>query len=246
MRNWSNNIDIYGMPTMTVQDNGVGEGGDSAQRFGMTLIGMFLNRKYKKRIQLDLLAYISSPSDGLYSLECPECPGDYRRHPHEDFWGSACDRMTRDQATGIVAAFCAGRMLETSGNPTYKFPNRRWRTFRFAFNMFKRFGMTNNSTKRNTPKTGDHVGKSWFDWFGLPQWSNLIRCYPILSYMLYPILCFLDLEIVINSIILKRRVSKIDKIQDGPDVSSITTRMACTKALPTPIVTGKHNIGYNI
>ena len=128
MRNWSNNIDLYGVTTMTLDENHEGEGGDTAQRYGMTLMGMYLNRQYKKPMQLDLLAKIAPPSRGLAGLECPDSPGDYRRHPETaqyiggEFihWYCRKGRMSRDQSTGIISAFLAGRKLRSDGNPQYK------------------------------------------------------------------------------------------------------------------------------
>ena len=234
------NLDKFGLPTMTVEENGYGEAGDTSQRYGFLWLGIALQLIYKvDPIEECLLdGTLAKPSRGLDLLECPKRPGDYRRHPEGDgYWYSECGessgflerfkgRMTRDQSTGILGAFVAGRILRKKNKSAFPFHRHSKRAWKFGWNMFKRVGLTNNYAKGNSTHG---MGDGFPDWFGLPQWASWIRSLPwVLRVPIgYIPLCILDVEILVNTIGLRNK-------PEG-DVSSYTARMLAAKFTQTPL-----------
>jgi hypothetical protein len=201
--------------------------GDEAQRFGMYWWGKVLQYYYLPENGQNSFQtgehLVAAPSEGLSYLECDKEDGNYRRYAIDPVkhWSGACDRFTRDQSTGVCAAFLAGKILK--GIP---FPDRKKRLGKFLWNMFKRLGFTNNYTKRGLPVGHELEGKSWRDWFGFSQWAMGLR--GLGGPVFYWAYLVLDIELVINAITTRW-------FYDGDDVLNFVLRCTTARVVcPTP------------
>lgn len=194
--------------------------GDEAQRMGMYWAGLVLS-KDKMEIPSWYSSMTAKPSDALDILECKNEPGNYRRYHMETHWTSACDRLTRDQATGIAALFWAGSKLPLA------FPRWRRRLLHFMWNMVKRLGFTNNYTKRGLPRGHELEGKSHRDWFGFAQWAICLRT--LGGYWFYILYLWLDLELLVSSL-----QWRLGRSGDDDSLNYIMRLLICNSSCPTP------------
>ena len=150
---WKDHIDklgIVGNWDSQKRDGFTAGPGDEAQRMGMFAIGFWLWYRHLNKFPWETgipASKVANPSTALSVLECPRNRGNYRRYHKAGDWTSECDRFTRDQATGVAAAFLAGRLLKH----VHKFSNHKKRLLHYMWNMLKRLGFTNNYTKRGLP-----------------------------------------------------------------------------------------------
>lgn len=199
--------------------------GDEAQRFGMYWWGRVLEKIYGGRKEIEPAeADIADVSVGLGHLECESSKhkGNYRRYAivPQQHWSGACDRFTRDQSTGVCAAFLASKFLDQ------QFSNRKKRLAKFLWNMMKRLGFTNNYTKRGLPVGHELEGKSWRDWFGFSQWAMGMR--GLGGPLFYWAYLILDIELVINAVTTRW-------FYDGDDVLNFVLRTTTARTVcPTP------------
>ena len=130
----------------------------------------------------------------LEDLECPSKQGDYRRHPDPDSRHSACDRLTRDQATGIATLMLAGTYAR---NEELK-KECKGKCRKFMWNMLKRLWFTNNKSHHGWLKDDPRNGTSWRDFAGL---SLMAICIRVTRWWLHcPLLVILDIELVYSAV----------------------------------------------
>jgi len=196
------------------QPDGSVELGDSAQRAGMWELGLVLEDKIKNGIYFKL---------ALSQLEHPWLKGFYRRSPDSD-WTGDFDRMSRDQSTPLVAA------MGVLGLHKFLFFHLLAHILRLGFfTNIRRNGATKENHGLPTPngkvfnysiKLPDIAGPSF--------WGLYFRGFRFLGIICYPVLCLLDLELLVGAIAWKYR--------KGNDVLNylVLTRYARYR-LPTPI-----------
>ncbi len=202
MKQWRDFISKTGM----IQQK-LGDGGDTAQRMGMYWIGQELRVKVGlKRFTVLDVASIADPIRALEGmmimakfsidpgLECPNSPGNYRRTNDESQRHSACDRLTRDQATGIAALMLAGTTYYSDTLVVLV----RAKCKAFAWNMLKRFWFTNNKSSHAWEKNDPRVGTSRRDFGGFSLMGMCIRC--LNWWVLWPLVCVFDSELVFSAV----------------------------------------------
>jgi hypothetical protein len=220
--NWKDSIDGLGLIVQRVSR----DGGDTAQRMGMFWIGYYLHKKLLGKFYLNRIPKLPSiPPDALVQLECAECEGDYVRHPRANAWFSDCDRMSRDQNTGIVSLFLAEKIMDMKNSHSRS-------VWKWMWNHVKRFGFCSNRTRnwihRKDKEYEELVGKSFPDWLGLQQWTIGLRS--ILGWWGLPLYLVGDLVGFLGVVYYHWRR------RDDGDVLNLVLRTAIAGHIyPTPI-----------
>lgn len=173
--------------------NGTIDGGDSINRMSHYHFTIEANKEIGNNIA-DLANLPSRTKkdfeEDLILFECPDSPGNYRRHP-TDGWASFCGgtydgNMSRDQSFPLIIAMAFMGMYKRLG-------------MYFIRHLMRGLLFTNNTRKNGkepseTPwKLPDLTGPEFF--------SVYLRAIPILGYLLYPILCILDLELLVSAFV---------------------------------------------
>lgn len=201
------------------QPDGSVELGDGLQREGMLALGEQLLRGHRNG---NVVSEIYLPR--LEALEHPTFKGFYRRSIDSD-WTSDFDRYSRDQATPNV---CAMGLLGLHKQLFFHLLAHILR-LGFFFNIRK-----NGTTKENHGSTYANGTRTRDYSFRIPDiagpsfWALYLRGFKMVGILLYPILCILDIELLLGTILWKYR--------SGSDVLNFLclTRYARAR-LPTPI-----------
>lgn len=239
-----------------IRDNkGWVDGGDTCQRMGMYHAGLEAYKMIYGQAKFDkfvkehgFLNYSDSAWKlSLLRLECKDQPGVYKRHDDTDFWYSDCDRMSRDQSFPLVAAMGFKRATSALwrffkahlGRGMLLTTNSR-RNGSTALNHGQKFNRNAEPLSEWEKKVLDEkipmapVKKGYrnYNWklpdiTGPSFWVLYIRGFRI--WLLYPLLCILDLEFLINSLIIKYNKDDNDTINHS--VECIHTSLI----MPTPI-----------
>ncbi len=236
-----------------------GDAGDTAANIGTYHI--FCESR-RRMIQRDPYAYVvaSLSSDGLLwrwrekvefedALEKLKGPaiGLYRRHPAPEFWGSHWGTMSRDQTIPLLGAMALygmkrkvfeyvvghalrGFLFTTNIYPNWarehidtpeKFGWGLWKRVRFFFGWRPGYPVF-------TPKMPDFTGPSFWalELRGLYHWA--------VSPLLFPILCLLDLQLVVSSYSKVKRYAKDPHNSD--DRNHINLMLVGLQVCSTPLV----------
>jgi len=214
-----------------------GNGGDTAQRMGMYWIGQMLRYIIGLRLYSGHAGPIK-PYQAMKLLECPDSSGNYRRTDDESQRHSACDRLTRDQATGIGALMLAGTIYHYNDEGIKLI---RTRCKKFAWNMLKRFWFTNNKSSHRWEKDDPRVGTSRRDFGGFSLMGMCVRC--LGWWWAWPLLCIWDSELVFSAI-------RYRYFNNRNDVLNHVVRCCIAgNVLPTPSawlankINNPHNLG---
>lgn len=185
--------------------NGGVDGGDSINRMAHYHFLIEANNQIGNNIAdlADLPFRTKEDYEDLLKLfECQNSPGNYRRHPTND-WSAYCNgtydgNMSRDQSLPLIMSMAYLGFYRRLG---MYFLRHAMRLFLFTTNTRK-----NNVNPKETPwKLPDITGPEFF--------SVYLRCNPVLGYLLYPLLCVLDLELLVGSILWNYRTENDDIIQ---------------------------------
>lgn len=135
-------------------------------------------------------------SELLKLFECPESSGNYRRHPTND-WSAYCNgtydgNMSRDQSLPLVISLA--------------FMGFNKRLLMYFFRHLMRLLLFTTNTRKNGE---DPTKTRWKlpDLTGPEFLSVYLRANPVLGYLLYPVLCVLDLELLLGSVLWRYRKS---------------------------------------
>ena len=193
--------------------------GDGYHREGMDILGFALLKGKVK----DVSRYVYKRK--LELLEHPTFKGFYRRSIDSD-WTSDFDRYSRDQATPNV---CAMGLLGLHKQLFFHLLAHVLR-LGFFFNIRKN-GTTkeNHGTKYANGTRTRNYNVRVPDIAGPSFWAIYFRGFTWLGVLVYPILCFLDIELLLGSILWRY-------YRKGNDVLNYLclTRYARAR-LPTPL-----------
>lgn len=173
--------------------NGGIDGGDSINRMSHYHFTIEANKAIGNNIaELADLPFRTRQDfeEDLELFECPNSKGNYRRHPSND-WSSYCNgtydgNMSRDQTFPLIIAMAFMGFYKRLG-------------MYFLRHLMRGLLFTNN-----TRKNGVSPSKTpWKlpDLTGPEFWSVYLRAIPVLGYLLYPILCVLDLELLVSAVL---------------------------------------------
>lgn len=171
-------------------------GGDSINRMAHYHFLIEANKKIGNNIaDLANLPFSSLESyrESLEMFECPNSPGNYRRHP-TDPGNTYCNGtydgiMSRDQTMPLLITLGFFAMYHRLG---MYFLRHAMRLFLFTTN-----------TRGIVVNPGEYK-KKIPDITGPMTWSTYLRGVPAIGYLLYPVLCVLDLELLIGAYIWKK------------------------------------------
>jgi len=190
--------------------------GDCIQRESMYMLGLKLEGAHTRKLFRFILSH----------LEHPKYPGFYRRSPDTD-WSGDYDRMSRDQSIPLVAAMGAVGLYK------HIFFHLLSHILRLGFfTNIRRNGTTklNHGTKKYVsdtplynynPKPPDFAGPSF--------WALYLRGFWPLGLALYPVLCVLDLSLLVHSLLWRYHYTHDDCLS-----YLILTRYSRSR-LPTPL-----------
>lgn len=193
MKNWDNYLDEN---RFVIQSNG--DGGDSLNRTCATYI---LQELTGQNILLQF--------PGKHIALLGNGKGKYRRNTHAEKWYSAWNRTSRDQLTPLVI-FCS----------IYGYKRKLWQIFAdhckrlllFTYNTRKNFVYATLEThnRLSTPDVPWNYKWKLPDLTGPEFWALYVRGFRI--WWLWPLLCILDIETLITSIVLRQQPRKNDVI----------------------------------
>ncbi len=213
---------IIGQPGYPVDHNGGIDGGDSINRMGHYHFLIEANKDIKNDLaELEDLPdrTIEHFNKKMALFECPNSKGNYRRHPTNG-WASFCNGtydgvMSRDQSIPTV--------ISLGYTKNYK------RLTMFFLRHLMRGLLFTTNTRKNAPNPEEFKKKKRPDFTGPKSWALYLRGFPILGYMLYPLLCVLDLFLLAGSIVwLFRR-------QDKDIINHTAILIFSRLRVPTPI-----------
>lgn len=197
MKNWSDYFDSY---NLVVQKNG--DGGDSCNRSFARLLLLYFRSGWTYEL-LKQCSHITK------TLEHPEKPGLYRRHPDPNFWYSYWDRLSRDQSIPLVLA------LAVFNKPAlWNFFKRHLltRACLFLYNTRRNFQYPTyqEHLQRSTPDVKWNYGRKLPDFTGPEFFSIYIRAFG--WWWLRPIMYLGDLETVASALTIRWKTNKTDVI----------------------------------
>lgn len=198
--------------------------GDTAQREGMYAVGIELLYRLGKCSEEEYEFTKTRYNEVLIRLADPFNDGFIRRYPDPAYWGGQSDRLSRDQAIPNVVAM--------------GFMNRKRLSMFFWGHLKSRalLFMTNTRNNWAWPPHDPRYDAKAYKW-KLPDvtlfsfWAMYVRAFN--NYLLYPMLVFLDLELL-GSVLIKcfwygRDRSKNDDLNLQIELLQTMVRM------PTPV-----------
>lgn len=183
-------------------ENGGIEGGDTAHRMGLYHFLIEANKKLGNDIAEtnDLPDRTRMDFERvLTKLEQGGSWGNYRRHSSRlsstNGWTALegttyGGNMSRDQSSALVLGMSMRRRFKHMFKYTIR---HAMRGFIFTNQNMKNFQDPEDPSNKNFFKQADLTGPEY--------WALIIRGIPLLGLLLYPVLCILDLETVIGSIL---------------------------------------------
>ena len=175
-----------------IQDDGSIEGGDSINRMSHYHFTIQANKKIGNGALVEQLPFNTQKrfEEDLELFECPDSKGNYRRHPTNG-WASFCGgtydgNMSRDQSFPLIIAMAFMGLYKRLG-------------MYFIRHLMRGFLFTNNTRKNG--KDPDKTPWKLPDFTGPEFFSVYLRAIPALGYILYPVLCILDLELLVSAFV---------------------------------------------
>lgn len=206
-RTFADHVDEHGLLTTRNWNTNAGilkfEGGDTAHREGMYILGLHLTGQSQDMQGRSLFQRMKMV---IEKLRHPQKKGIWRRHPDESRWYGFWDRMSRDQ---LIPTVCA---LSVTGFDNY--------IDELFLSLFKRFSTT-NYWRHNGTYPPDHPrydaewekssGHKWTDKkpfgdicgpsFWALFWRHKINKRGWRYWWSYPLILLGDIETLVNSVI---------------------------------------------
>lgn len=206
-------------------------GGDSAHRVGFIKLGLEFLRSEGLEVPEEFKRFTKlSYLESLSVLECPNSPGNFRRHPANPPWASECNRFSRDQATSLLMSMG----YEPKAYPSLcKFFKAHLRRGLLFMTNTRRNGATreNHGTEFKKDGNGKPVFRNYNwklpDLTGPEFWALYIRAFRIK--WMYPLLYILDLETLISV------YSRIKNAEDNDDLNLICILVNAHMTMPTVV-----------
>jgi len=173
----------------------------------------------------------------LKIFQCPNSPGNYRRHPTND-WSAYCNgtydgNMSRDQTHPLLISMA---FIGLYGHLFMYFLRHLMRVLLFTNNTrnngstadnhgekfnpnapeltrFQKFVLDHKIPIIPTPKGYRNHAWKLPDLTLIEIFSTYLRAHPVIGYLLYPVLCLLDLELLFSAWLWKKRGDDDDIIQ---------------------------------